>query len=117
MAATASALLLAGAVRLWTGWLPRRRELVRDLATLAAIVAAQTSAAVAFEDPGSATGVLRSLHAKEHVAAACVYLLDGRRFAVYGRRGGLGSCPASAADATGGSALSGRRVGRGVVEL
>ncbi|HET9769154.1 MAG TPA: ATP-binding protein [Thermoanaerobaculia bacterium] len=117
MAATASALLLAGAVLLWAEWLRGRRELVRDLEALAAIVADQTSAAVAFVDPGAATEVLRSLHAKEHVAAACVYLLDGRRFAAYGRRGGLGSCPATAADATGGSALSGQRIDRGVVEL
>ena len=117
MAATASALLLAGAVLLWAEWLRGRRELVRDLEALAAIVADQTSAAVAFVDPGSATEVLRSLHAKEHVAAACIYLLDGRRFAAYGRRGGLGSCPPTAADATGGSALSGQRLGRGVVEL
>src|SRR5688572_9284918 len=111
MAATASALLLAGAVLLWAEWLRGRRELMNDLEALAAIVADQTSAAVAFEDPGSATEVLRSLHSKEHVAAACVYLLEGRRFAAYGRRGGLGSCPATAADATAGaSPLSGRRV-------
>src|SRR5262247_4072503 len=93
MAATASALLLAGAVLLVAEWFRGRRELVRDLEALAAIVADQTTASVAFQDPGNANEILRSLHSKQHVAAACIYLLDGRRFAAYGLRNQLGRCP------------------------
>ena len=72
MAATVTALLLAGAVLLAAEWLRGRDELQQDLAALASIVADQTSAAVAFEDPESADEVLRSLHSKEHVVAACI---------------------------------------------
>ncbi|HXT21271.1 MAG TPA: CHASE sensor domain-containing protein, partial [Thermoanaerobaculia bacterium] len=117
MAATASALLLAGAVLLVAEWLRGRRELVRDLEALAAIVADQTTASVAFQDPGNAQEILRSLHAKEHVAAACIYLLDGRRFAAYAaQRTRLGRCPERVPTAAA-AGRPGQRVGAGVAEL
>jgi len=116
MAATASALLLAGAVLLGAEWLRGRRELVRDLEALATIVADQTSASLAFEDPGSAAEVLRSLRAKQHVAAGCVYRLDGRRFASYSGRGEVGRCPERAPRQGGQPSLTGQRIAGGVAE-
>ena len=116
MAATASALVLAGAVMLVAEWRRGRRELVRDLEALAAIIADQTTASVAFQDPGNAQQILRSLHAKGHVAAACIYLLDGRRFATYGQRSKLGRCP-DRVPAEAAAGRSGQRVGAGVAEL
>jgi signal transduction histidine kinase len=114
MAATVAALLLAGGVLLAAEWLRGRRELLQDLEALASIVADQTSAAVAFEDPESAAEVLRSLHSKQHVVAACIYLPAGQLFASYLRPGTRGECPATPFVAPG---AAGRRVGDGVAEL
>ena len=114
MVATVSALLLASAVLLVAEWLRGRGELMQDLEALAAIVADQTSAAVAFEDPESAAEVLRSLRSKEHVVAACIYLPGGRLFARFRRPGNRGSCPASPPAAVG---AAGRRIGAGFAEL
>src|SRR4029079_15029300 len=93
-----------------------RGELVRDLEALASIVADQTSAALAFEDPGSAAEVLRSLRGKRHVASGAVSRLDGRRFASYSGRGEVGRCPERAPQRGGLTSLPGQRIGGGVAE-
>src|SRR5688500_2459882 len=114
MAATVTALLLAGAVLLAAEWLRGRDELQQDLAALGSIVADQTAAAVAFEDPESAEEVLRSLHSKEHVVAACIYLPDGLLFASYQRQSSGDGCPRAPFVAPG---AAGRHFGDGVADL
>ena len=114
MAATVTALLLAGAVLLAAEWLRGRDELQQDLAALGSIVADQTAAAVAFEDPESAEEVLRSLHSKEHIVAACIYLPDGLLFASYQRATSGNGCPRAPFVAPG---AAGRHIGDGVADL
>jgi len=95
MTAAASALLLAGGVLLAAERERARRDLIADLAALSSIVADNSSAALAFSDPGTAIEVLRALRAKPHVVAGCIYDVKGRIFASVTRRGRLGSCPAA----------------------
>ena len=106
MTATAAALLLAGALLVAAERNRTRRELVADLQALAAIVADNTTAALVFEDPDTATEVLRSLRSKDHVEAACIYDARGQQFSRFARRG---SPPCPAPRAGGGSELAGGR--------
>lgn len=110
MAATASALLMAGSVLLAAEWVRLRQELRRDLEALASIAVEQTSASLAFQDPESASEVLRSLRSKPHVLAACLYQADGAVFASFQRRGSLGRCPPARYG-------EGSRFGEGLAEL
>ena len=89
---TASALLLAGVAIVLTDSLLFRGYLRRDLSALARIIADNTTAAVAFDDPKSAGETLGALRARAHVIDACVYKADGSVLANYARGGG-GSCP------------------------
>ncbi|HZR20380.1 MAG TPA: ATP-binding protein [Verrucomicrobiae bacterium] len=56
----------------------------RDTATLAAIIAENTTAALAFKDPKAAADVVGSLQAKPTVVAASLVLPDGTVFAQFG---------------------------------
>jgi signal transduction histidine kinase len=72
-----------------------RRNALRELATLGEIVAANTSAALAFESPEDATNVLAALHANRHILRACLYDRHGRVFATYPAEAGAGFLPAA----------------------
>ena len=74
-----------------------RRELRRDLATLAQIVGANSSAALVFRDETAAAHILASLAAKENIVAAFLYTLDGKPLATYERSGSRVTAPASGA--------------------
>jgi PAS domain S-box-containing protein len=67
-----------------------RHTMVRHLATLAEVVAANNTAALTFDNPGDARESLASLRAEPHLTAAALYDQRGRLFAKY---------PASLADA------------------
>lgn len=71
------------------------RELQRDQRALASIVADNVSAALAFEDTATAEEVLRSLRAKPHVVAGCVYDAGGALFASWSAPGAT-PCPTEA---------------------
>lgn len=92
MAATGTALLLAALLLAALEWQRSRRELLADLEALAAIVADNTTAALAFDDPETAAEVLRSLRSKRHVVGACIYDAAGAPFARLGRPDGP-RCP------------------------
>jgi two-component system sensor histidine kinase/response regulator len=64
-----------------------RRSLARELATLAEITGANTTAALAFADARSASETLGALSAQPHIVEACIYTRDGTVFAKYVRRG------------------------------
>ncbi|MFN0151063.1 MAG: response regulator [bacterium] len=69
-----------------------RQAMVRDLATLSEIIAANSTASLAFDDAGSAAEILSSLSAKPTIERAILYSRDGAVFAEYGRAdGGAGS--------------------------
>ena len=60
-----------------------RATMVRNLSAEAEIVGRQSSAAIVFQDPDSATATLRALRAEPHIVSAALYTLDGTLFASY----------------------------------
>lgn len=60
-----------------------RRAAVGELSTLSAVIAAQSTAAVAFDNQHDANEILAALHAEPHVIAAALYDKQGRLFARY----------------------------------
>jgi signal transduction histidine kinase/ActR/RegA family two-component response regulator len=57
-----------------------------EAGALAAVLAENTAAAVAFKEPGAAAEILRSIRVRTVVVKACVYLPDGTLFAEFSRR-------------------------------
>jgi len=62
-----------------------RQTMARDMATLADVIAGNSTAALTFHDARAAQDVLSALRAEPHVTAACIYALDGKPFATYRR--------------------------------
>ncbi len=82
---TGVALLLACATFLIYDLYNFKQGRLRDLDTVADILGANSTAALAFNDPKAAADVLSALAAKKHVVAACVYRWDGQVLATYTR--------------------------------
>ena len=93
MSVTAAALLLAGVGIVIADSLLFRAATQRDISALAAIVADNSTAALAFDDPQTATQTLASLKARPHLLAACIYRPDGDLFAEYVRASSTAQCP------------------------
>ena len=79
------ALLLASAGFIAYDQFSVRREMTRDLRTVAEIVGANSAAALLFNDQIAATETLSALSAKSHIVCACIYSSDGVPFAKYMR--------------------------------
>ena len=95
MVTTAAALLLTGiSIVAFDSYL-FRQSLERDLSTLARIIADNSTAALAFDDPQAAAETLAALRAKPHLLDACVYRANGSLLATYARRGAPSGCPAA----------------------
>src|SRR5881394_654731 len=62
-----------------------RRDMVDDLTVKAELFAEQSTAALSFKDPKTATDILHKLVAQKHIVTACIYGSDGRVFAKYQR--------------------------------
>ncbi|HET6568643.1 MAG TPA: ATP-binding protein [Rhodothermales bacterium] len=60
-----------------------RQASIRQLSTISQIVAANSTAALAFDDRAAANEILRALRAERHIVAAGLYDHDGRLFAYY----------------------------------
>ena len=60
-----------------------RRTMAQDLSTLARVIATNSTAALAFENPADAEEVLAALKAEPSVIAAALYDSNGRLFARY----------------------------------
>ena len=69
------------------------KETAADLATLAAMTAAHSTAPLSFEDRRSAEETLRALRAETHIIEACIYDRSGQLFAGYARDGAGMSFP------------------------
>ena len=69
------------------------KETAADLATLAAMTAAHSTAPLSFEDRHSAEETLRALRAESHILEACIFDRAGRVFAGYMRGGGMAQFP------------------------
>lgn len=87
MATTSVALLLVCAALTAFEVLTFRRQMKDDLSTYANIVANNVSAAVDFDDPGTAGETLSALKAEPDIIGACVYSTDKTIFAQYHRNG------------------------------
>jgi signal transduction histidine kinase/ActR/RegA family two-component response regulator len=87
MLATGGALALASAGLIVSDLRRFRAEMAHDLSTLAEIVAANTTAALTFDDPAAAAETLAALAARRSVVAAALYGEDGQLFARYVRSG------------------------------
>src|SRR5277367_5362389 len=92
MAVTGSALLLSGMGIVVADSVLFRAALERDISALAQIVADNSTAALAFDDPRTATETLASLKARSHLVAACIYRPDGTMFARYVHSGRTAEC-------------------------
>ncbi len=77
------ALALACSTFLAYEFITYRKTVTQHLAILAQIVAASSTAALAFDDHASATETLAALRAEPHLVSACIYTKDGRPFAVF----------------------------------
>jgi PAS domain S-box-containing protein len=95
MATTTAALLMAGMGIVLADSILFREFLQRDLSALARIVAENSTAALSFNDPKTATETLGALRARPHVAGACIYRLDATTLATYSRQGPF-TCPPAA---------------------
>jgi PAS domain S-box-containing protein len=93
MSVTAAALVLSGLALMTLNVLSSRKTLRNDLLGLARITAENSTAALAFEDPMSATETLTALRARPHVVTACLYGASGTLFARYIRPGSEAACP------------------------
>ena len=60
-----------------------RQSAVRALSTIGAIIAAQSTGAVAFDNQRDATEILRALTAERNIDAACLYDKQGKLFSRY----------------------------------
>ena len=83
-------LLTCGAVLLFTcasffayELLTFRGATVRQLATLGKVIASNSTAALAFDNPDDARETLSALRAEKHIVAAVLYTPDGKIFARY----------------------------------
>jgi PAS domain S-box-containing protein len=97
MMTTTAALLLAGVGIVTFDSVLFRGYLERDLSTLSRIIADNSTAALAFNDPKSATETLSALKARTHLVSACIYRLDGTMLAAYSRQNASAACPAASA--------------------
>lgn len=71
-----------------------RRTMVSDLTTLANVIGATSTAALAFEDTTAATSFLAALKTKPGIVTACFYTKHGQFFVGYAREGGEPECSA-----------------------
>ena len=69
-----------------------REALLRDADSLARVVAANSTAALTFADPGAAQDTLRSLSARPDVLEGALYDVSGRQVAAW-RRSGVAGTP------------------------
>ncbi len=92
---TACALIVSSAIFLVSTYVFIRRSVHENLRAQAAIVADNTTAAVAFADRSAATETVGALRATPDVDLACVFDQRGQLFAQYARAGAAVVCPAN----------------------
>jgi signal transduction histidine kinase/ActR/RegA family two-component response regulator len=78
-----AAMLTASAAYCAYDFLTSRRQALQSVATLAGVVAANSTAALAFDNPDDAREVLAAFRAEPHVLTARLYTLRGTLFASY----------------------------------
>ncbi len=87
MLTTTAALVMTTFAFLGYEFVRYRSALVRNLSSLAEIVGANSTAALAFNDPRAANETLRGLKAESHIVSAYIYTTDASFFAGYRHSG------------------------------
>ncbi|HSK75273.1 MAG TPA: CHASE sensor domain-containing protein, partial [Thermoanaerobaculia bacterium] len=87
MLATGLALLLAGVVLIVFEYLRSRQEMKEGLASLAEVIAQNSTATLTFNDPEVARETLKTLEARKPIVAGAIYDGEGDLFARYIRPG------------------------------
>jgi len=90
---TSSALFLASVALVIHDVISFRDTMRRDLSMLAEIIAAQSTAAVIFDDEATAEEMLAALRAEPHIVTACIYGMNGSVLANYIAEGAKAECP------------------------
>src|SRR4029077_6654326 len=83
MLVSGTALLLACVAFIGFDWVTFRVNSARNLSVQAQVIAANSAAAVLFNDPESAEKTLAVLKASPNIISAGVFAADGRPFATY----------------------------------
>lgn len=78
-----SAILLMCTAYISYEYFSYRTSLREQVKTIAAIVASNSSAALAFDSPKDANEILNAFRADTHIRSACIYDAEGRLFAKY----------------------------------
>ncbi len=86
-------LLLMGSAYILLEFYSYREALKSNTATLASVIALNSSAALAFDSPKDATENLNALRAEKHIVAACLYDNSGKLFARYPTDTAAGTFP------------------------
>ena len=100
MVTSCTVLLLVSAALAAFEWVGFRRNLVRQMSTLAEMVANNETAALAFQDQRTAGEILDSLRAEPELLRAAVLRPDGSTFSRYGSRGDTVPLPPMRDDGT-----------------
>ncbi len=95
MVTVGAALALALVAVIGYDYMAFRQVLRSNLTILAEIVGENSTAALTFSDPKSATEILGGLKGQPRISSACIYSPDGKIFAVYFRGGIATSLPAT----------------------
>lgn len=77
-----------------------RKNTVEKIETLAKVIGINSTAALAFDDPGTAKEILTALSAEPHVVAACIFSNNGAVFATYNKTGSTNEEKAAADNLT-----------------
>jgi len=80
---TAAVLVLTCTAFFVYDYITFRQTTKTQTATLGAIIAANSTAALAFENRDDAAEILDALQAEKHIVAACLYDKDGQIFSIY----------------------------------
>ncbi len=86
-APTVVALVLAFSAFLAADMQTSKRQLAEEIASAAKVLGDNSSAAIVFDDPVSATTTLSAVHAREDILSAYLFNADGTLFASYKRDG------------------------------
>jgi PAS domain S-box-containing protein len=95
MAATGAALILSCAAFLTYEFVRFRDSGIRQIKTLGEVTAFNSTAALAFENPGDATQILSALGRTSNIEGAALYNLDGELFATFIREPSVVPIPSS----------------------
>ncbi len=93
MATSIVSLLLTGVSLASFEFIDDRNTMSKELATVADIIGANSTAALTFDDPRTAHEILAALASQPDVVAACLYDAEGRLFADYRSADAQAACP------------------------